>query len=173
MGAGLAVPARRSSLVRLPPVPGSAAAARAAVDDVLGGEGPPEIRFRVRLLATELVSNSVLHAGLGPEERLSLRLDLHDDRVRVEVTDEGRWRPGQATDDSVNDTPSGRGLLLVGALAELALQQPQRQRVLDQALDRALQRPGAVGRVPTGFRQVLLGGVGQLDRDAALGEAVA
>ena len=118
MGAGLAVPARRSSLVRLPPVPGSAAAARAAVDDVLGGEGPPEIRFRVRLLATELVSNSVLHAGLGPEERLSLRLDLHDDRVRVEVTDEGRWRPGQATDDSVNDTPSGRGLLLVGALAD-------------------------------------------------------
>ena len=32
------------------------------------------------------------------------------------------------------------------ALGELALEQPQRERVLEQALDRALQRPRAVGR---------------------------
>lgn len=37
------------------------------------------------------------------------------------------------------------------ALGELALEQPQRERVLEQALDRALQRPGAVGRVPAGL----------------------
>ena len=34
------------------------------------------------------------------------------------------------------------------ALGELALEQPQRERVLEQPLDRALQRPRAVGRVP-------------------------
>ena len=34
---------------------------------------------------------------------------------------------------------------------EVALEQPQRQRVLEQPLDRALERPRAVGRVPARF----------------------
>src|SRR5262245_2895927 len=59
------------------------------------------------------------------------------------------------------------------AFGELALEEPQRQRVLDEALDCALQRAGAVGRVPAGLGEVLLGGVGQLEAQAALGEAVA
>ena len=39
------------------------------------------------------------------------------------------------------------------ALAEVAFEQPQRERVLEQPLDRALQRPRAVGRVPARRRR--------------------
>ena len=56
------------------------------------------------------------------------------------------------------------------ALGELALEQPQRERVLDQALDRALERPGAVGRIPARLGDQLLRRVGQLEREPALGE---
>ena len=45
------------------------------------------------------------------------------------------------------------------AVGEVALEQPQRERVLEQPLDRALERPGAVGRVPAGLGERLLRGV--------------
>ena len=55
------------------------------------------------------------------------------------------------------------------ALAELALQQPQRERVLDQPLDRALERAGAVGRVPACLGEDFLRRIRQLEPQAALG----
>src|SRR5207245_1625315 len=59
------------------------------------------------------------------------------------------------------------------ALAELVLEQALRQRVLDLALDRALQRPGAVSRIPAGIRDQLLRRRRQHEVDAALREAIA
>ena len=56
------------------------------------------------------------------------------------------------------------------ALGELALEQPLRERVLDQPLQRALERPGAVGRVPARLGEHLLRRVGQLERELPLGE---
>jgi anti-sigma regulatory factor (Ser/Thr protein kinase) len=117
MSAEVAARARRRSLLRLRPVKASARSARAAIDDVLAGDELREARFRARLLATELVTNSVLHAGLGPQDRLELRVDLFADHVRVDVTDEGCWREGQGSTPPP-DGSSGRGLILVGALAD-------------------------------------------------------
>src|SRR5712691_6569260 len=57
------------------------------------------------------------------------------------------------------------------ALAEVAFEQPQGQRVLDHPLDRTLERPGAVRRVPAGFGQDVLRLVGELELDAAVGES--
>ena len=37
------------------------------------------------------------------------------------------------------------------ALAEAALEEPQRKRILEQPLDRALQRARPVGRIPAGI----------------------
>src|SRR5207237_9076161 len=54
------------------------------------------------------------------------------------------------------------------ALTEAALEDQQRQAVLDQALDGPLQRPGAVDRVPTPFRDQLPGGWGDLELDLSL-----
>ena len=43
-----------------------------------------------RLLLTELVTNSVLHAGLGPAQRIDLGLSILTDLVGIEVGDGGR-----------------------------------------------------------------------------------
>jgi anti-sigma regulatory factor (Ser/Thr protein kinase) len=77
-----------------------------------------DVRFRetVVLLVSELVSNAVQHGGPhGPDASVGLMVDEHSGGVRVEVTDSGNGvpRPG----DGAIDRPSGRGLLLVEALA--------------------------------------------------------
>ena len=69
----------------------------------------------MRLLATELVTNSVQHAGLAPEDELELRVELFADHIRVDVIDEGRWRRESALS---TDARPHHGLLLLGALAD-------------------------------------------------------
>ena len=56
------------------------------------------------------------------------------------------------------------------ALPELALEQAQRERVLEQPLDRTLERSRTVGRVPACLGDQLACAVRQLEREAALGE---
>ena len=70
----------------------------------------------MRLLVTELVANSVRHAGLDETDRITLMLELSDTRVRVEVRDPGRGfafpvRPQKLTAEG------GRGLQIVAAIA--------------------------------------------------------
>jgi anti-sigma regulatory factor (Ser/Thr protein kinase) len=57
----------------------------------------------VRLLVTELISNSLRHAGLRNGDRVSLRAGVRDGHVRVEVRDPGRDGPVRKRD------PHGRG----------------------------------------------------------------
>jgi two-component sensor histidine kinase len=64
---------------------------------------------------SELVTNSVLHAGLRPDQEIEVAIDAAD-RVRVEVADHGRGVDedgGGATDER----DGRRGLFLVGLLA--------------------------------------------------------
>lgn len=75
-----------------------------------------DVRETVVLLVSELVSNAVQHGG--PHDSLAtvgVQVETRPDLVRVEVTDAGTGdpRPG----DGAVDHPSGRGLLLVEALA--------------------------------------------------------
>ena len=89
------------------------AAAREALD-AIGRELSDEARFNLRLLVSELVSNSVRHAGLRSDASLRLRARLEPDRVHVEVRDDGDWRyPPPASERA----EGGRGLPLVAALA--------------------------------------------------------
>ena len=67
----------------------------------------------VRLLVTELVTNSVRYAS-GPQVRL--RVAPTPDRVRVEVSDDGPGFTGPHTPDPVNG--GGYGLVLVERLAD-------------------------------------------------------
>jgi anti-sigma regulatory factor (Ser/Thr protein kinase) len=75
--------------------------------------------FDVRLLVSELVTNSVRHAQLGPEESIRLKVAFDERRVRVEVADGG---PGfdppvdEPTPDQAAD--SGWGLFFVKQLAD-------------------------------------------------------
>lgn len=112
-----APPGDRSTTVKLRPVVEAVRAARETVDRALGDDNLGKVRFRARLLATELVMNSVLHAGLGPLDAITLVVDVGDGFVRIEVRDVGDgFRPHLAANDP--DAQPGRGLLLVGALAD-------------------------------------------------------
>jgi anti-sigma regulatory factor (Ser/Thr protein kinase) len=72
---------------------------------------------RARLLASELVTNSVRHVGAGPNAPISVSVDLDDDRLRVTVDDVGhgdvRVRPEQE-----RAAGGGYGLFLVDAMAD-------------------------------------------------------
>jgi anti-sigma regulatory factor (Ser/Thr protein kinase) len=87
------------------------------IDELLADGELDGVRFRGRLLASELVSNSILHGHLAPLDAITLEVELRDDAVRVEVRDPGcGLRPRLA--DAGRDAQPGRGLVLVGALSD-------------------------------------------------------
>ncbi len=76
--------------------PGAAAAARRALV-AADGSLPTPVREDLLLLVTELVTNAVRHADVGPEQSLDLELRLAPGHVRVEVADPGEgFDPDQA-----------------------------------------------------------------------------
>jgi anti-sigma regulatory factor (Ser/Thr protein kinase) len=64
------------------------AAARSAIRR-LGGHVDDDLVERGRLVVTELVSNSVKHAGLTPEQQIKLRVSASRDLLQLEVIDDG------------------------------------------------------------------------------------
>jgi anti-sigma regulatory factor (Ser/Thr protein kinase) len=93
----------------------AAATARRAVV-ASDGHLPGAVRDDVLLLVTELVTNAVRHAGVGPDESLRVELQRWPQRVRVDVVDCGAdltpVRPRLSRDD-----PGGWGLVLVDRIA--------------------------------------------------------
>jgi anti-sigma regulatory factor (Ser/Thr protein kinase) len=94
----------------------SAAAARHAVDE-LGDKLPEDQLGDVRLLVSELVTNSLRHAELGPGDSIRLGVDVDGDRVRVVVTDPGKGFEFDGPADDP-DTVEGWGLYLVATLSD-------------------------------------------------------
>ena len=84
--------------VRLPAVPASPAAARAAVERSLNTVLSPGKLDEARIAVSELVSNAVRHANLAPEDSIELRGSLDPGVLRVEVRDGGPgFEPGAPT----------------------------------------------------------------------------
>ena len=96
--------------------PLAATAARRALESLLSAFDPAEFQVAA-LLTTELIANSVEHAGTGPGGSVRLEVALSDERLRIEVGDEG---PGFAPAPRAPDTPldSHWGLHLVEELAD-------------------------------------------------------
>jgi anti-sigma regulatory factor (Ser/Thr protein kinase) len=96
--------------------PYAVTAARLALAD-LDSALDPSTSFDVRLLVSELVTNSVQHASIGAEESIRLHVDIGGECVRVEVMDSG---PGFELKDPIPDaaTDSGWGLFLVNQIAD-------------------------------------------------------
>ena len=84
----------------------SAAAARHAVDE-LSAELPEDQLGDIRLLVSELVTNSLRHADLAPEDCITLRVLTDDAVVRVEVADPDR--ASSSTAAPTTPTPSRAG----------------------------------------------------------------
>jgi anti-sigma regulatory factor (Ser/Thr protein kinase) len=97
--------------------PGASAAgqARAALA-ALEGRVDADILDDIRLLVSELVTNSVRHSG-ADRELVLLTVMTGGDAVRVEVSDGGRgFRASERSTDL--DEPGGWGLHLVDQLAD-------------------------------------------------------
>lgn len=95
----------------LPSIPTSPSAARRFVQDALVDMGERDAEDIAVLLASELVTNAVLHG----EAPISLQVSCTKELLRVEVTDSSSTKPAprQAGPGAV----SGRGLDLVDALS--------------------------------------------------------
>ena len=83
-------------------------------------DGFPRERIAdAQLVVSELVTNALQHAGLGPADRIVLTLTRHRDRLRIDVHDTGAF----TADGETFDYPPrrlnrrGRGLRIVHALA--------------------------------------------------------
>ena len=97
--------------------PPAACAVRELLSDRYGDALAQDRLHDVLLLATELVTSAVLHAGVGEETTLELHSSGVDGFVRVAVID-----PGGATEPRVQEldptAPGGMGLFLVDQLSE-------------------------------------------------------
>jgi anti-sigma regulatory factor (Ser/Thr protein kinase) len=94
----------------------AAAEARAALA-ALRGRLDGGILEDIRLLVSELVTNSVRHSGADPAARVDLQVTARPRAVRVEVTDSGAgFQPRARTRDQ--DKGSGWGLHLVERIAD-------------------------------------------------------
>ncbi len=100
---------------RFPARPEALGGAREMVDALDGISRAA--RDDIALLVTELVGNSLRHAGLGPDDSISVHIARQRGSVRVEVTDPGpgfspmRERPGRRR-------AGGRGIYLVEQVAD-------------------------------------------------------
>ena len=70
----------------------------------------------LRLVVSELVTNSVLHSGKPARDWVDMDVDVRPGRVRVEVVDHGRGFDAEAKRASTHET--GRGLTIVQKLAD-------------------------------------------------------
>jgi anti-sigma regulatory factor (Ser/Thr protein kinase) len=86
--------------------------ARELLTNQLGESAPAATMHDLHLLTTELVTNAVLHAGMGESDTIELRVATEADRLRVSVTDAGcdDTPAVQALDP---ESPGGMGLFLV------------------------------------------------------------
>jgi two-component sensor histidine kinase len=86
---------------------------------ILAGDGavPASARDDLLLLVSELVTNAVRHAGVGPDQSLRVQLKRWPRRVRVEVAHAGHGFEHEPSPPS-SDSGSGWGLVLVDRIAD-------------------------------------------------------
>src|SRR4051794_26366657 len=93
------------------------AVARAELVSALSDRVPALVLEHAQLLASELVTNSVLHCGASPADVLVFRVGLSSAVVRLEVEDPGRAGTISPRLPDLTDG-GGFGLNLVGSLSE-------------------------------------------------------
>lgn len=96
--------------------PYAVTAARLALADLDSHLGA-SVAFDVRLLVSELVTNSVQHAQVAAEDSIVLVVAISDETVRVEVRDDGPGFEPPASPPP-EDADAGWGLFLVEQLAD-------------------------------------------------------
>ena len=88
--------------------------ARRVVSDFIAGEAGPQLARDAELLTSEIVSNSVRHAGLETSDLIGMDVDLTVEHMRVSVSDGG---PGFAIERPRPRDTGGWGLVLVDRIS--------------------------------------------------------
>ena len=83
----------------------------------LGDEVPESLLDDLRVVVTELVTNSLRHSSIQPGDRIELVVELGPSRVRATVSDPGPGFVASVQPTRLLDT-GGRGLLIVGELCQ-------------------------------------------------------
>jgi anti-sigma regulatory factor (Ser/Thr protein kinase) len=99
------------------PRPGAAAEARRALEG-LSNCLPPEKLEDIRLLVSELVTNSVVHAGLSPDEAVTVTVTVQGRLARGEVRDRGPGFEPPEEPAPKPDLAGGWGLYIVDRVAD-------------------------------------------------------
>ena len=99
------------------PRPGAAAEARRALEG-LNDLLPSEKLDDVRLLVSELVNNSVVHAGLSPDEAITVTVTVQGGLARAEVRDPGPGFEPPQEPTPKPDLAGGWGLYIVDKVAD-------------------------------------------------------
>jgi anti-sigma regulatory factor (Ser/Thr protein kinase) len=122
----------------------AASRAREALEE-LDGHVEDDVLDDMRLLVTELVTNSVRHADARPDEPVRLEVTVDHGRVLVAVEDGGNgFRPRRRTPNSPDE--GGWGLHLVEQVSDRwGVEGDARTRVWLE-LDRSDRRSGETGR---------------------------
>lgn len=93
--------------------------ARRLIEDLPGLARLPDLRFAAQLLASELVANSVRHAGVSIADTVLLALECDERMLRVEVLDRGAgFDPLLSLAEHYARGQLHRGIFLVDALAD-------------------------------------------------------
>ena len=98
----------------LPATPASATTARTEVTRRLGERIATGALDDVRLLLTELITNSLRHSGVTPGDEIGVKAELNEGTVRIEVHDPGRDGPVEVRKPGPRG--GGYGLFLVDRL---------------------------------------------------------
>lgn len=102
--------------LELPALPASVAEARSALDS-FAGTIPDTVRLDARLLLSELVTNSIRHAGLDATRTIRLDLSIDGSSLHADVIDRGLGF-GMASSGHRDPTGPGWGLALVARIAD-------------------------------------------------------
>jgi len=103
--------------LRLAPDPEVVTTARHALNR-LANLLPPEKLEDVRLVVSELVTNSILHAGLSPDDQISLTVAVSAGSVRGRVCDPGLGFRVPSKFGPRSDFSGGWGLPIVDKISD-------------------------------------------------------
>ena len=102
----------------LPSLAEAPAMARRFLSEFIAEVLPSEMRENAALLTSEVVTNSVRHAGQSLGDGIGVALVLSDDRLRVSVTDDGPGFEPRLEGAARGQDMGGWGLFLVDRLAD-------------------------------------------------------
>ena len=103
--------------LKLAPKAEAISEARHALDRLVGLLPPAKLED-VRLVVSELVTNSVLHAGLSPDDRICLSVVVSAGSVRGRVCDPGLGFEKPSKLSPRHDLRGGWGLPIVEAISD-------------------------------------------------------